>query len=182
MCITTVSYRVNVIGKQTRVIRPSRGLSQGDHPSPYLFIIIVDVLSRMMESQVERGRIEGVRPKQGCPTLYHLFFADDSLFFIKGTTQRAKILKRILHLYCLASGHTINLNKSNLFFSGATDERLRSVVASILGVRYEENLGHYLGLPTIWGRSRREAMNYVKERVQDKINGWRNKLNNNAGK
>lgn len=44
------------------------------------------------------------------------------------------------------------------------------------------NPGHYVGLPTIWVRLRKDALTYVKERIQDKIQSWRNRLLNNADK
>lgn len=43
-------------------------------------------------------------------------------------------------------------------------------------------MGFYLGLPIVWGRSRNEAYDYLKERIWDKIQKWRNRLLNHAGK
>lgn len=40
----------------------------------------------------------------------------------------------------------------------------------------------YLSLPVVWGRSTKEALGYLKARVRDKINGWRTKILNQAGK
>lgn len=44
------------------------------------------------------------------------------------------------------------------------------------------NSGLYLGLTTIWGRSRNDAFAYLKECIRDKIQSWRNQLLNNTGK
>lgn len=42
--------------------------------------------------------------------------------------------------------------------------------------------GKYLGLPAEWGRSKSSALNWIKLRVLDKIDGWKEKLLNQAGK
>lgn len=77
----------------------------GDTQSPYLLILVADVLSRMMERQVASGLIEGIRPKHGCSTIHHLFFADDSFFFSPQRVSReCKNLKNILEQYCATSG------------------------------------------------------------------------------
>lgn len=39
-----------------------------------------------------------------------------------------------------------------------------------------------MGLSTVWGRSKREALGYLKDRIKDKLNGWRTKTLNQAGK
>lgn len=124
----------------------------------------------------------GVKPKQGCPAIHHLFFADDALFFFKGTTENTTRLKETLETYCKASGQTINFSKSSIFFNSVMNEDARSAIMVVQGVRQALKPRHYLGLPTIWGKSRRDALNYLKERISDKIQGWRNRLLNNVGK
>lgn len=92
VCISIVSYQVIVKGKRTRTIRPSRGLRQGDPLSFYLFILVVDVLSRMMEEHVTKGNIQGIRPKARCPKIHHICFVVDSLFFIRDLVDKARKL------------------------------------------------------------------------------------------
>lgn len=81
------AYEGNKTDTVTQIGRPS---------IPYLFIIVSDVLNRLMERQVDRGLFEGIRPKCGCSVIHHLFFADDSLFFIKTAAEKAMNLKGIL--------------------------------------------------------------------------------------
>lgn len=71
-------------------------------------------------NKVERGQMEGIRINRTCPTIHHLFFADDSLVFIKATEQSAKALAKIVSTYGEASGQSINLAKSCVFFGKIT--------------------------------------------------------------
>ena len=52
-CISSVSYKIIVNGKNSNTIFPSRGLRQGDPLSPYLFLFVMDVLSRMLNKAIE---------------------------------------------------------------------------------------------------------------------------------
>lgn len=35
-----------------------------------------------------------------------------------------------------------------------------------------DSLGKYLGIPTIWGPPKRQAIGWIKERIISKIGGW----------
>ncbi len=62
----------------------TRGLWQGDHLSPLLFIIVMEALSRMLERAVERGFLSGflVGKSNGIELMISkLLFADDTLIF-----------------------------------------------------------------------------------------------------
>lgn len=83
---------------------PTRG-----HLIPYMFIIVVDVLSRQVTHVVEKGALEGIQIKQTCPTIHHFLFADEFLFFIKADRWYAMILKEILDVYNKSLGQRINL-------------------------------------------------------------------------
>lgn len=129
-----MTYQVIVNDKCTRVIRPSRGLRQGDPLSPYLFILVAGVLSRMMEKHVVAGWTDGIKPKHGCPVIHHQFFADNSLLFISGSMEKAKRLRDVIEQYCRASGQKVNFSKSSLFFNSAADENYRREVMVVFGV------------------------------------------------
>jgi hypothetical protein len=82
-CIRMVSYLVVVNGNPVGLIRPSRGIRQGDPISPYLFLLCAETLSALLQRVERRGVITGVLTSPRGPRLSHLFFADDSLLFCK---------------------------------------------------------------------------------------------------
>ena len=49
--VTTVSTSILFNGEVLDLIFPSRGIRQGDHLSPYLFIICMDFLGQLIEEK-----------------------------------------------------------------------------------------------------------------------------------
>ncbi|KAL6144500.1 hypothetical protein ACLB2K_055192 [Fragaria x ananassa] len=181
-CVRTVSFSVSMNGKVGSPFRPSRGLRQGDPLSPYLFLFVTEVLSYLLVSRCEQGELHGIQISPNGPGITHLFFADDSLFFLKADEVNCLRLKSILDEYCLASGQSINYDKSSLFFSPNTPGALRENINMILQINDTPNPGKYLGLPTIWGRSKKEAFGFIRSRLQSKLQGWKQNQLSLAGK
>lgn len=116
------------------------------------------------------------------PILTLFFFADDALFFMQTTPEEMFQLVRMLNLYCHASGQKINLTKSGLICGCAVPTLMRCRLEGILHIQEWSNPGKYLGVPTDWGRSRSNALGWIKEKILAKVDGWKEKLLNQAGK
>ena len=56
-CITTVSYSIMVNREPKGLIRPSRGLCQGDSLSPFLFLFCVEGLNALLTKAANEGEI-----------------------------------------------------------------------------------------------------------------------------
>ncbi|KAF5460976.1 hypothetical protein F2P56_020808 [Juglans regia] len=83
-CITTVRFFVLVNGTPEGFFNSSRDLRQGDPLSPLLFILVMDVLSRMLNGMVVGGFISSFSvggSTEGNLSISHLLFADDTLIF-----------------------------------------------------------------------------------------------------
>ncbi|KAM1198285.1 hypothetical protein ACFX1X_009850 [Malus domestica] len=105
------------------------------------------------------------------PRLTHLLFVDDTLVFQKATPNNCRNFTNLLRAYWHASGQQVNLQKSTVYFSTNTQTRHAHTLCDILGMPQVDDLGVYLGIPTIWGRSKREVLAYIKERVLAKVMG-----------
>ncbi|XP_019183755.1 PREDICTED: uncharacterized protein LOC109178674 [Ipomoea nil] len=182
LCVTTVEYTILVNGETAGLVKPTRGIRQGDPLSPYLFIICAEGLSVLLQQAEARGDIHGVRVARGAPTITHLFFADDSLLFFRANEHEAKTIKDCLDVYSSASGQLINYDKSSAVFSCNTTASSRNTVTALIGVHEATDLGRYLGLPSVLRRNKVAIFRYIKEKVRARIGLWQHRLLSRAGK
>ena len=100
----------------SRFFGGSRGLRQGDPLSPFLFIIVMDVLSRFISRAVSLGSMIGFKVGEGsqAETVSHLMFANDTLILCKADAGELDSLRDILLCFQAVSRLKINLEKSEL--------------------------------------------------------------------
>ncbi|CAM8971158.1 unnamed protein product [Rhodiola kirilowii] len=181
-CVSSVTYLVKVNDHLSDVIFPQRGLRQGDPLSPYLFLLCSELLSAKISAAVTSGSISGVRISRTAPVISHLFFADDSIFFIKARSGEAQYLKRILLQYEEATGQMINFQKSKISFSRNCPEDVRSEISQIFDIKQVDCHSKYLGLPLVMGQRKVEMFGCIVEKVWRKINDWKCKFLSAAGR
>ena len=56
----------------------------------------------------------GIKVAMACPSISHLFFTDDSLFFYKSQNEESQKIFRILKEYEAVSDQHINFKKSSI--------------------------------------------------------------------
>ena len=95
-CMCSVSYAIVINGKTQKWFKPTRGVRQGDPLSPYLIILLSNVLSRLFLWNVRNGAIKGYKIKRSSPTLTHIQFADDTILFGRAYVREAQAVKKIL--------------------------------------------------------------------------------------
>ncbi|CAN6587433.1 unnamed protein product [Malus baccata var. baccata] len=181
-CVSSVNFAVLLNGQPGEKFAPSRGLRQGDPLSPYLFLLVGEVLSRLIQGAVERRQLDGVKLSGAGPIISHIFFADDTLIFLKADTKNCNNLVALLKDYCKASGQAINMQKSSVFFGNNVPSSLSEELGNILGMPVVDNPGSYLGVPALWGRSKKLGLAYVKGRILGKLQGWKQSMLSRAGK
>jgi hypothetical protein len=98
-CVSSVSYSILVNGHPTPLFKPHMGIRQGDPLSPFLFILCVDVFSRMITNKQDQNLLNGIAIAQTAPKISHLFFADDSIIFCKANKAEANQLKEVFEEY-----------------------------------------------------------------------------------
>lgn len=109
-------------------------------------------------------------------------FADDLFFF--GTLDDITIqsLQDILSIYAKWSGQQANLEKSAILFSKGVRGERRIQVAEILGVKQMESNDKYLGFQLLKSTYRIESFEFLIEKIENKLAGWKRIHLNHAGK
>ena len=98
-CISTVRYSVLINGSPAGFFGSSRGLRQGDPLSPLLFLLVMEILSKILKTVEASGLIRGFQAtKRGGEGLRisHLLFADDTLIFCEADLDHLFHLRSIL--------------------------------------------------------------------------------------
>eukprot|EP00268_Persea_americana_P024118 TRINITY_DN23589_c0_g4_i1.p1 TRINITY_DN23589_c0_g4~~TRINITY_DN23589_c0_g4_i1.p1 ORF type:complete len:113 (-),score=9.97 TRINITY_DN23589_c0_g4_i1:239-577(-) len=91
-----------------------RGLKQGDPLSPFLFVIIGEALSRIIEAAANENLIKGFKLSTTAPTVTDLRFANDTLLFCAAEDEEVQNVKAIILCFDTVLGLNINFFKSEV--------------------------------------------------------------------
>ncbi|GJY41443.1 hypothetical protein Tco_0428713 [Tanacetum coccineum] len=180
-CVTTTSYSICVNGSLHGYFRGKRGLRQGDPLSPYLFTLVMEVLTLMLQRRVHESQVFTYHRFCSKLELINLCFADDLFLFAYGDVHSASIIKEALEEFKGASGLTPSLPKSTAYFCNV----LNHVKLSILQILpFEEGKlpVKYLGVPLVSSRLLIRDCVELIDRVQTRIQDWKNKSLSAAGR
>lgn len=150
LCITTASFFSASEGEFMEFFRSERSLRQGCSLSPYLFVICMNVLSRMIDKAVVNRNI-GYHPKCKQIQLTHLCFVDDLMVFVDGTRRSIEGILGIFDTFTVKWGLRISVEKCTIYLAGVSESHREEIISRFpfetrqLPVRY---LG--LSLMTKW--------------------------------
>jgi hypothetical protein len=173
-CISTVRFSIMVNGSPSGFFGSSRGIRQGGPLSPLLFLLVMEVISRMLSRMEEAGLIRGFKagkPQEEGISISHLLFADDTIVFCDADPEQLLHLRMVLSCFEAATGLGVNMSKSELVPVG--DVRNVSQLADILCCHIGSLPMSYLGLPL--GASFKASMvwNPILEKVERRLAGWK---------
>ncbi|KAM1814992.1 hypothetical protein ACFX11_028589 [Malus domestica] len=104
------------------------------------------------------------------------------VFLCQATKTEAIHVAGILQKYVEGSGHCVNLEKSSAFFSSSCLHALRVRLSAMLGINYQENFGKYLGIQVDLGGSKKKVFEDIRNKLEERINGWAEQFLSVAGK
>nr|GEZ60655.1 hypothetical protein [Tanacetum cinerariifolium] len=167
-CVTTTSYSICINGSLHGYFHGKRGLRQGDHLSPYLFTLVMKILTLMLKRKVEESGLFTYHRYCSNLDLINLCFADDLFIFSYEDVQSVTIIKEALEEFKCASGLVPSLPKSTAYFCNA----LNHIKLSILQIlTFEEGClsVKYLGVSLV---SSRLMVQDCKELVEKIMRGF----------
>lgn len=177
--LATGKTAVMLNGVPGRWINCKRGLRQGDPISPYLFIIVADVLQRLIQQASTEGVLQHpLDPNLSCPVLQ---YADDTLILLQASETAMVRLKHILDDFSLATGLTINFHKSTFVPMNIPDHEASSL-AAILGCNVASFPQTYLGLPLSPQKLRVSDYQPLISKFDRFLAGWKARLLSTGGR
>ena len=175
-CVSSVSYQILLNGEPKGNIQPSRGLRQGDPLSPFLFILLTEVLISQLKGAEEEGRITSLKIARASPAVSHLLSQMTVFFFYKADVQKCAELMRIITVYGRASGKQLNPGKSSILCGSKVGQDIKRAIKQTLGIQKEGGMRMYLGLPEKICGSKRQVFAFIRDRINARINSWSPRL------
>ncbi|KAK1427996.1 hypothetical protein QVD17_16799 [Tagetes erecta] len=153
LCVSTASFSIKVNGNIHGFFNGKRGLRQGDPLSPYLFTLVMEILTRILHHDTRMDSSFRFHNKCEKQSIINLCFADDLFMFARGDINSTKCILKSLKMFTSMSGLVPSNQKSTVFFCNVPD----NVKISILNAcHFAEGAlpVQYLGVPLISSRLR----------------------------
>jgi hypothetical protein len=158
----------------SRFFSSSRGLRQGDPLSPFLFLIVMEALSKKISAIENGGYYQASRWDLGVevPSTFFIFcFANDTLFFCEANPNHLRSLRSLFLCFEVVSGLMINMAKLELVLVG--DVTNVEGMGNILGCRVfplpmkylDLHLGALFKAKSIWDD--------IIEKIEHCLAGWK---------
>lgn len=177
--LSTASTRVLVNGRRGRRICHTRGLRQGDPLSPFLFLIVMEVLNSLLEQAELCGMLS---PLPGDLIKFRSsIYADDLVIFLRPEPHDFACIKEIPELFVGASGLLTNLDKCLISPIRCTDESI-AAVEEIFSCTLSPFPCKYLGAPLSVTSLKRTEEQRLVDAVAAKIPTWKANMLNTAGR
>ncbi|XP_075665589.1 uncharacterized protein LOC142635288 [Castanea sativa] len=173
-CISTVQFSILFNGSPADFFGSSRGLRQGDPLSPMLFLVLMEVFSRMMKRVEGAGLIRGFRAngrRGGGVCVSHLLFVDDTILFCDADEEQILHVWMLLLCFQAVTGLKVNALKSEMVPIGEVPNV--HVLAEILGCWIRSLPMTYLGMPLRASHKSPTIWNPILKRIECKLAKWK---------
>ncbi|XP_022040603.1 uncharacterized protein LOC110943155 [Helianthus annuus] len=180
-CVSTVSFSLCINGNLCGYFKGRRGLRQGDPISPYLFTLVMEVLSLLLHKAADDHPAFRYHDKCKLQKIINVSFADDLFIFANLDLVSIRIMRDALELFTRTSGLNPNLAKSTVFFSNVSSQ-MKQEICSLLPFQEGELPVKYLGVPLISTKLSSKDCKILVDRVDKKIDQWLNKSLSLAGR
>ncbi|KAL2237248.1 UNVERIFIED_CONTAM: hypothetical protein Sindi_0916500 [Sesamum indicum] len=170
-CVTTTAFSIGLNGNPHGFFAGARGLRQGDPLSPYLFVLVMEVLHLGLLQLIEQDSQFSFHWKCEPAKVFQLGFADDLLLFCRADLNSLGTLKRGLDRFAEWSGLRLNVQKSHVIISRSA-QAWKDQILSIMGFQEGQLPMRYLGLPLLSSRLSISDCQPLLLKIDARINGW----------
>ncbi|KAL2237581.1 UNVERIFIED_CONTAM: putative mitochondrial protein [Sesamum indicum] len=167
----TASFSIGLNGKPHGFFNGARGLRQGDPLSPYLFVLVMEILHLEFLQLIEQDMQFTYHWKCEPARVFQLGFADDLLLFCRADMDSVRVFKMGLDRFAEWSGLRLNIQKSHLILSRSAQDRREQMLA-VLGFQEGHLPMRYLGLPLLSSRLSISDCQPLLSKIDARITGW----------
>ncbi|GJU43506.1 hypothetical protein Tco_1200772 [Tanacetum coccineum] len=180
-CVKSPSFSICINGNTHGFFKGKRGLRQGDPLSPYLFTLVMEVLTLMLQRRVRLS--DSFRYHKHCEELglINVCFADDLFLFARGDVASATVIMDALNEFKQASGLVLSIPKCTVFFCNVVNHVKLSIL-NVMPFAEGELPVKYLGVPLISSRLLNKDCKVLVEQARNRIRDWKNKSLSFAGR
>lgn len=179
-CISSPRFSVAINGDLAGFFEGKKGLRQGDSISPYLFIMLMEVLSRLLD-KAESDGLYRLHPLCSSPKLTHLLFGDDLLVFSDGSRSSTAGIRDAMLQFKEWSGLDTNHAKSEIYYGGYSNTQA-TFLCDLSDFRRGAFPTRYFGLPLSPKRISATTLQLFLDRITSKLHSWTVKFISFAGK
>ncbi|GJU27030.1 putative RNA-directed DNA polymerase, eukaryota, reverse transcriptase zinc-binding domain protein [Tanacetum coccineum] len=151
VCVSSALFSVSINGGIHGFFKGKRGLRQGDPLSPYLFTLVMEILTLIIQRRVWSS--DSFRYHKHCEELgiINVCFADDLFIFAHGDLNLACVIMDSLDEFKLTSGLVPSIPKSTTYFCNVLNH-VKLAFLNIMPFSEGELPVKYLGVPLISSR------------------------------
>ncbi|XP_060216553.1 uncharacterized protein LOC132644029 [Lycium barbarum] len=175
-------YSVMLNGRSHGFFHSTRGVKQGDPLSPPLFVLVVEVLSRALNSLFDCEQYKGYGMPKLSANLNHLAYADDTIIFTSADKVSLEMIMKVLRKYEGVSVHKIHRNKSCFYLHQNVSATLCHEVEQTTGLTRGVFPFMYLGCPIFNTRKKKVYFNELIKKVKNMLQNWKGRLLSFGGK
>jgi len=154
------------------------GLRQGCPLSPYLFSIVMDALSCLLDCNLHENNFDAL--SIGNYRLSHLMYADDLILFGKADLNNCDNLFQTLKEFSLATGLNVNFGKSSIILP--SNCAIADSICASLNITTTSSSMNYLGIPLSPYNLKLASFSQLLESVINKLSGCKAKALSFAGR
>lgn len=168
LCNSTAFFSVQINRELVGYFQSRRGLRQGCSLSPYLFVMVMDVLSKLLD-RTASNKLFGYHPRCNNLGLTHLSFADDFMVLTDGKIRLLEGIVKVFDEFSKASGLRISMEKTTVYLGESSCHEITS--------KFQFTTGHfpvkYLGLPLTTKCMTSGDYLPLLEDIKKRINSWK---------
>ncbi|GJW46336.1 putative RNA-directed DNA polymerase [Tanacetum coccineum] len=177
----TTAQHLFVNGSLHGYFKGKRGLRQGDLMSPYLFTLVMEVLTLMLHRRVSVSNSFTYHRYCSNLNIINLCFADDLFLFAHGDVNSARVIMESLDEFKCVSGLNPSLPKSMAYFCNVLNHT-KIEILNILPFEEGKLPVKYLGVPLVPSRLVYRDCAELMERIKARVRDWKNKFLSFAGR